>query len=73
VRELCRDNPNASAFHTLEAWRALVPAAGFDEIEHDYRPPESPRSEEVRPGPFAIALRRRLDAGVRRDAAESTL
>lgn len=31
------------AYHGLEAWRALVTAAGFVELEHYYRPPGQPR------------------------------
>jgi SAM-dependent methyltransferase len=34
------------AYHTLESWRAVVTAAGFTEIEHYYRPPGKPRSEQ---------------------------
>jgi SAM-dependent methyltransferase len=34
------------AYHDLEAWRALVSAAGFTELEHYYRPPGLPRAEQ---------------------------
>jgi SAM-dependent methyltransferase len=34
------------AFHTLEAWRARVTAAGFTEVAHYYRPARKPRSEQ---------------------------
>jgi SAM-dependent methyltransferase len=34
------------AFHTIEAWRRIVTQAGFDEIEHYYRPPGRPRAEQ---------------------------
>jgi hypothetical protein len=34
------------AFHALEAWRGYVTSAGFDDIEHYYRPPGRPRSEQ---------------------------
>ena len=34
------------AFHTLETWRAHVTTAGFDEIDHYYRPPGRPRDEQ---------------------------
>jgi len=34
------------AFHTFETWRAFVTAAGFEEIEHYYRPAGKPRSEQ---------------------------
>ena len=33
------------AFHSIASWRAHVVAAGFDEIEHYYRPQGKPRSE----------------------------
>jgi SAM-dependent methyltransferase len=48
------------AFHTLETWREYVTAAGFDEIEHYYRPPGRPRSEQPW---LATVWRRRGDAG----------
>jgi SAM-dependent methyltransferase len=34
------------AFHSFEAWRAFVTAAGFEEIEHYYRPQGRPRAEQ---------------------------
>jgi SAM-dependent methyltransferase len=34
------------AFLTLETWRAYVEAAGFEEIEHYYRPEGRPRAEQ---------------------------
>ena len=34
------------AYHTLETWRAVVTAAGFDEIAHYYRPEGRPRHEQ---------------------------
>lgn len=34
------------AYHTLEAWRAYVTAAGFSEIEHYYRPAGKPRDQQ---------------------------
>ncbi len=33
-------------YHSLEAWRALVTAAGFDELSHYYRPPGEPRHQQ---------------------------
>ena len=33
-------------YYDLAAWRALVTDAGFDEIEHFYRPPGRPRHEQ---------------------------
>jgi len=29
-------------FHDWPTWRALVTAAGFDELDHFYRPPDLP-------------------------------
>ena len=34
------------AFHTLETWRSYVTGAGFEEIEHYYRPSGRPRWEQ---------------------------
>ncbi len=34
------------AFHTIEAWRAHLTAAGFSEVTHYYRPEGTPRSEQ---------------------------
>jgi len=34
------------AYHDLEAWRRHVTAAGFEEIEHYYRPPGLPREQQ---------------------------
>lgn len=34
------------AYLRLETWRAYVGAAGFEELEHYYRPPNRPRSEQ---------------------------
>jgi SAM-dependent methyltransferase len=33
-------------FHSPEAWRAFVTAAGFGEVAHYYRPPGRPRHEQ---------------------------
>jgi len=33
-------------YYDLDTWRALVTAAGFDEVEHYYRPPGKPRHEQ---------------------------
>ncbi len=46
------------AFHTLEAWRGYVGAAGFDEIEHYYRPAGRPRDEQ----PWLATVWRKADA-----------
>ncbi|MBX3233497.1 MAG: methyltransferase domain-containing protein [Labilithrix sp.] len=34
------------AYHSLEGWRRFVTAAGFEEIEHYYRPAGKPRAEQ---------------------------
>lgn len=34
------------AYHDLPSWRRVVTAAGFDELEHYYRPPGRPRAEQ---------------------------
>ena len=34
------------AYHDLEAWRGYLAAAGFDELEHYYRPPGLPREQQ---------------------------
>jgi SAM-dependent methyltransferase len=34
------------AFHDWPTWRALVTAAGFDELDHFYRPPGLPREQQ---------------------------
>lgn len=34
------------AYHSLESWRVLVGAAGFDELGHYYRPAGVPRAEQ---------------------------
>ena len=34
------------AFHDVDRWRAFVGSAGFDEIDHYYRPPGKPRAEQ---------------------------
>lgn len=46
------------AYHSLEGWRALVSAAGFEEIEHYYRPAGRPRAEQ----PWLATVWRRIDA-----------
>jgi SAM-dependent methyltransferase len=33
-------------FHDLESWRAFLTAAGFEELEHYYRPPGLPREQQ---------------------------
>ena len=34
------------AWHDLEAWRGYMTAAGFEELEHYYRPPGLPREQQ---------------------------
>lgn len=34
------------AYHDLEAWRRFVGGAGFDEVDHYYRPPGRPRDQQ---------------------------
>jgi SAM-dependent methyltransferase len=34
------------AYHDLERWRTFVSEAGFEEVQHYYRPPGRPRSEQ---------------------------
>ena len=34
------------AYHDLEAWRAYLTGAGFEEVDHYYRPPGLPRDEQ---------------------------
>ena len=34
------------AFHDWPTWRALVTSAGFDELDHFYRPPGLPREQQ---------------------------
>ena len=43
------------AYHDLAAWRAFVLGAGFDEIDHYYRPPGLPRDRQ----PWLASLWRR--------------
>jgi SAM-dependent methyltransferase len=40
------NGPRYGAYHDLPRWRALVTACGFEELEHYYRPPGKPRSEQ---------------------------
>jgi SAM-dependent methyltransferase len=34
------------AYHDLESWRRFLAAAGFEELEHYYRPPGVPREQQ---------------------------
>jgi SAM-dependent methyltransferase len=47
------------AYHTLEAWSALVTAAGFSLIDHYYRPANLPRSQQ----PWLATVWRKVDQG----------
>lgn len=44
------------AYHELERWQAFVGAAGFEELQHYYRPPGRPRNEQ----PWLASVWRRL-------------
>jgi SAM-dependent methyltransferase len=46
------------AYHDLPAWRAYLGDAGFDEIEHYYRPPGLPCAQQ----PWLATVWRRRDA-----------
>ncbi|SDI55978.1 Methyltransferase domain-containing protein [Pseudomonas flavescens] len=46
------------AWHDLESWRQLLTAAGFDELEHYYRPAGLPRDQQ----PWLASVWRRGDA-----------
>jgi SAM-dependent methyltransferase len=46
-------------FHTLETWFAYVTAAGFEEIQHYYRPPGKPREQQ----PWLATVWRRAGGG----------
>ena len=45
------------AFHTFEKWRDYVARAGFDEVEHYYRPAGRPREEQ----PWLASVWRKID------------
>ena len=44
-------------YHDLETWRAFLQAAGFQELEHYYRPPGLPREQQ----PWLASVWRRDD------------
>jgi SAM-dependent methyltransferase len=54
------NGPRYGSYHSLESWRALVTAAGFEELSHYYRPPGKPRSEQ----PWLATVWRRVGAEV---------
>jgi len=45
------------AYHDLETWRRYLTAAGFEELEHYYRPPGLPREQQ----PWLASVWRRHD------------
>ncbi len=47
-------------YHRLETWRAVVESAGFEEIEHYYRPAGKPREQQ--PWLATVFRRRRREA-----------
>jgi SAM-dependent methyltransferase len=47
------------AYHDLTAWRAFMDAAGFDELEHYYRPPGLPLAQQ--PWLASVWKRRAID------------
>ena len=44
-------------YHALESWRAFLQAAGFEELEHYYRPPGLPREQQ----PWLATVWRKAD------------
>jgi SAM-dependent methyltransferase len=46
------------AYHELPRWRALVGGCGFEELEHYYRPPGRPQSQQ----PWLATVFRKLEA-----------
>lgn len=44
-------------YHDLESWRGFLAAAGFEELEHYYRPPGLPREQQ----PWLASVWRRSD------------
>ena len=40
------NGPRYGAYHDLQAWQALLTAAGFVELEHYYRPAGLPRAQQ---------------------------
>ncbi len=47
------------AFHDLESWRGFLTTAGFDELEHYYRPPGLPLAQQ----PWLASVWRRREPG----------
>jgi hypothetical protein len=44
------------AYHDLDAWRGYLQAAGFEELEHYYRPAGLPRDQQ----PWLASVWRRM-------------
>ncbi|MYN13553.1 methyltransferase domain-containing protein [Pusillimonas sp. TS35] len=55
------NGPRYGSYHDLSSWQALLAAAGFDELEHYYRPAGLPRAQQPW---LASVWRRREDEGV---------
>ena len=47
------------SFHSLEAWRGYISAAGFKEITHYYRPEGRPRDEQ----PWLAVVAKKVSQG----------
>ncbi|MBS2019028.1 MAG: class I SAM-dependent methyltransferase [Deltaproteobacteria bacterium] len=50
------NGPRFGSYHTWETWQAIVTAAGFEEVEHYYRPTGKPRAEQ----PWLASVWRKL-------------
>jgi SAM-dependent methyltransferase len=53
------------AYHDLDAWRGQLTAAGFEELEHYYRPTGQPREQQ----PWLATVWRRLNRPARGERA----
>jgi len=54
-------NGRYGCFHSLEGWRAFMQAAGFEELDHYYRPAGRPRAEQ----PWLASVWRRASSSAR--------
>lgn len=52
-------NGRYATYHSLEAWRDYLQAAGFNELEHYYRPAGLPREQQ----PWLASVWRKADPG----------
>ena len=50
------NGPRYGSYHDLQAWQALLTAAGFEELEHYYRPAGLPREQQ----PWLASVWRKL-------------